>query len=134
MADYKYSGRQLSPTPWNVLLGELKNKLNNTFSLKINSVLLNWYRDGNDSMGWHTDDEKELGSHPVIVSLNLGTSRRFLLRKNSNQKEKIEFQLHQGSLLIMQGATQHFWQHSVPKEKSVKRDRINLTFREIKSN
>lgn len=129
---YSYSGLQLSPKPWNEGLLYLKQQVNKQAQTEFNSVLLNWYRDGEDYMGWHCDDEKELGKNPTIASLNLGATRRFFLRRKMNHAEKIEFHLKHGSLLIMKGEVQHFWQHSAPKEKAVKQARINLTFRIIK--
>jgi alkylated DNA repair dioxygenase AlkB len=93
--------------------------------------LLNRYRSGNDSISWHTDAEKELGINPVIASVNFGATRKFQLR-HINTKEKLEIELTHGSLLIMQGELQHFWQHQVPKTSKVVNERINLTFRVIK--
>ncbi len=129
--NYTYSGLTLSPIPWNKDLIFIKKSIQERFNNKYNSVLLNWYRDGNDYMSWHADDEKELGQNPTIASVNLGTTRRFLLRRNSNHAEKIEFQLKNGSLLIMKGKLQHYWQHSVPKQRKIQTNRINLTFRNI---
>jgi alkylated DNA repair dioxygenase AlkB len=96
-----------------------------------NSVLLNLYRSGNDSISWHTDAEKELGINPIIASVNFGATRKFQL-KHIKSKEKIEIELTHGSLLIMQGELQHFWQHQVPKTSKPVNERINLTFRKIK--
>lgn len=139
-AAYSYSGLKLKPNPWNEKLLFIKNKIENlidsdelakTKKLKFNSVLLNWYRDGQDSMGWHSDNEKELGQNPVIASVNFGVTRRFILRNNNKKTEKIEFPLTNGSLLIMAGQIQHFWQHSVPKESKINENRVNLTFRVV---
>ena len=130
-ATYTYSGTQLTTHPWNPTLLDLKKQIEPLSKTAFNSVLLNWYRDGLDSMGWHADNEKELGRNPVIASLNLGASRRFLLRKNEDHTQKMEFLLGHGDLLIMRGETQHFWQHHVPKQKKVLKNRINLTFRTI---
>ena len=129
--EYTYSGLKMDPKAWNKGLNYIKEKVNKVAGLKFNSVLLNWYRDGIDSMGWHADDEKELGQNPVIASVNFGATRRFILRRNSDNKEKIEVALKHGTLLIMAGEMQHYWQHSVPKEKKVGEDRVNLTFRVI---
>jgi alkylated DNA repair dioxygenase AlkB len=96
-----------------------------------NSVLLNLYRDGNDSMGWHSDDEPELGQNPVIGSLSLGGKRRFRLRHRSEKNLKHQLELTSGSFLLMQGTTQHYWQHHIPKTKRPVPPRINLTFRLI---
>lgn len=133
-AAYSYSNNLLKPNGWTANLIELKQKIEEvSWPDKFNSVLLNWYRNGEDHMGWHSDDEKELGKNPTIASLNLGTSRKFVLRRKANHQEKIEIILHDGDLLIMRGETQHFWQHYLPKQKKVKGNRFNLTFREIKS-
>jgi alkylated DNA repair dioxygenase AlkB len=96
-----------------------------------NGVLINMYREGQDSMGWHSDDEKELGKEPVIASISLGASRRFLFREKENRKEKREVFLKDGSLLVMEGRTQELWQHCLPRSAKVKDSRINLTFRRI---
>lgn len=131
--EYSYSGLKLTPKPWNKGLNFIKEKVSDIVNVNFNSVLLNWYRDGIDSMGWHADDEKELGENPVIASVNFGTKRRFILRRKDDNKEKIEIPLQHGTLLIMAGEMQHFWQHSIPKEKKVKEDRVNLTFRVIRN-
>ena len=96
-----------------------------------NSVLLNLYRNGNDSISWHTDAEKELGVNPVIASVNFGATRKFQLR-HIKTKGKLELELSHGSVLIMQGELQHFWHHQVPKTSKTVNERINLTFRVIK--
>lgn len=129
---YTYSGLTLTPNSWNEGLLYLKNAIEKIANVSFNSVLLNWYRDGNDLISWHTDSEKELGLNPVIGSVNFGATRRFQLRRIDNKKEKIEIPLGHGTILIMSGETQHYWQHSVPKEKNIKNLRINLTFRIIK--
>jgi len=128
---YTYSGLTLHSKPWNECLLAIKSKIESTVDQAFNSVLLNWYRNGNDSMSWHADDEKELGENPVIASVNFGATRRFDLRSNLNKENKISIYLNDGSLLLMRGALQHFWQHSIPKTKKVKSARINLTFRSI---
>jgi alkylated DNA repair dioxygenase AlkB len=128
---YTYSGLTLQPNPWNKGLLYIKNKIQEIAAVEFNSVLMNWYRDGEDYLGWHTDAEKELGKNPVIGSVNFGETRRFLLRRNDDNAQKIELPLKHGTLLIMSGELQHFWQHSVPKQKKVKHTRFNLTFRVI---
>jgi alkylated DNA repair dioxygenase AlkB len=128
---YSFSGIKLSPQPWNEELLEIKNRIEPKASVTFNSVLLNRYRNGNDSISWHTDAEKELGRNPIIASVNFGATRKFQLR-HIYTKEKLEIELAHGSLLIMQGELQHFWQHQVPKTKELKTERINLTFRVIK--
>ena len=128
---YSFSGITLSPKVWNEELVSIKSKIEQIAKVDFNSVLLNRYRDGNDSISWHTDAEKELGINPVIASVNFGATRKFQLR-HIKTKEKLEIELTHGSLLIMQGELQHFWQHQVPKTKELKTERINLTFRVIK--
>lgn len=128
---YSFSGITLQPLPWNNEILEIKNKIETKIKSEFNSVLLNLYRDGNDSISWHTDAEKELGKNPIIASVNLGETRKFQLR-HIISKEKVEIDLKHGSLLVMQGELQHFWQHQVPKTKDIKKERINLTFRTIK--
>jgi alkylated DNA repair dioxygenase AlkB len=130
-SQYSFSGLKLRPNLWTEELLELKLKIEERSQHNYNSVLLNKYKDGSDSMAWHSDDEKELGTNPVIASLNLGGSRKFQLR-HTQTKEKIELILTHGSLLIMQGELQHFWQHQVPKTTEKVAERINLTFRLIK--
>lgn len=129
---YSYSGLTLQPNKWNNGLLFLKEHIQKIAIVNFNSVLMNWYRDGEDYINWHTDAEKELGQNPIIASLNFGATRRFLIRRSDDNSIKIEFPLKHGTLLIMKGELQHFWQHSVPKEKKVKQTRINLTFRTIK--
>jgi alkylated DNA repair dioxygenase AlkB len=128
---YTYSGLTLKAKPWNESLLSIKNKIEAFAGEHYNSVLLNWYRNGMDSMGWHADDEKELGENPIIASLNFGATRQFVLRSKANKNSKIKFNLSNGSLLIMKGALQHHWQHSIPKATTIKDGRINLTFRKI---
>lgn len=127
---YSFSGITLQPTPWTNDILTIKNKIEPVAKSSFNSVLLNLYRDGNDSISWHTDAEKELGINPIIASVNFGATRKFQLR-HIKTKEKLEIELTHGSLLIMQGELQHFWQHQVPKTSKVIGERINLTFRVI---
>lgn len=130
---YTYSGLTLQPRPWNKGLLYIKGQIEKIAKIKFNSVLINWYRDGDDYIGWHTDSEKELGSNPIIGSVNFGATRKFQLRRIDNNSEKVTIPLKHGTLLLMRGQTQHFWQHAVPKEKKVKDMRFNLTFRVINS-
>jgi alkylated DNA repair dioxygenase AlkB len=130
-ATYTYSGITMFPKPFSKALKEIKNKIEKVCDLKFNSVLLNFYRDGSDSNGWHSDDEKELGINPAIASISFGAVRTFQLRHKKDRKNRKNIQLEDGSLLLMQGTTQHFWQHQIPKLKKVKEERINLTFRLI---
>ena len=127
---YSFSGITLSSTPWNDEILAIKNKIEPESKVVFNSVLLNRYRSGSDSISWHTDAEKELGKNPVIASANFGETRKFQLRHRIT-KEKLEIELKHGSLLIMQGELQHFWQHQVPKSAKPLKERINLTFRVI---
>lgn len=128
---YSFSGKTFEPQTWTKELIEVKEKIEPISKVVFNSVLLNLYRNGNDSMSWHTDAEKELGRNPVIASVNFGATRKFQLR-HIHTKEKLEIELTHGSLLIMQGELQHYWQHQVPKTSKVVGERINLTFRVIK--
>jgi alkylated DNA repair dioxygenase AlkB len=129
---YKYSGKQFLALPWTNELLEIKEKTEHFANVKFNSVLLNYYRDGNDSMGWHSDDEPELGLNPIIASVNFGQERRFDFRNKSNHAQKHRILLANGSLLIMKGDLQHHWQHQIAKSKQIMKERINLTFRLVK--
>ena len=128
---YTYSGLTLQPNAWNKGLLFIKDKVDKVAKVQFNSVLMNWYRDGEDYMGWHKDEEKELGKNPVIGSVNFGATRRFLLRRIDDHTKKFELPLNDGSFLLMRGQIQHFWQHSVPKELAIRELRFNLTFRII---
>lgn len=128
---YSYSGTTFSATPWPAELLDLKNRIENEFGLKLNSALANLYRDGNDGMGWHSDDEKTLGFAPQIASVSLGGSRRFLLRNKSDKTQKHELLLTDGSIVLMLGTCQRDWQHCVPKTRKSVKPRINLTFRYV---
>jgi alkylated DNA repair dioxygenase AlkB len=129
---YRYSNLLLEPLPWTPLLLEIKARTEAVTRQTFNSVLLNYYRHGQDSMGWHADDEPELGINPVIASVSFGAGRRFQFRhKYRKELPKINLALTAGSILLMQGATQHFWQHQLPKTTRVPEARINLTFRFI---
>jgi alkylated DNA repair dioxygenase AlkB len=133
---YKYSGKTNIPLPWNEPLLTIKNKIEtqatpSVFQANFNSVLLNLYRNGQDSMGFHSDDEPELGKNPIIASVNFGESRRFIFKRRDDKNEKYELLLTHGSLLIMAGEMQHYWLHGVPKEPNKSKERINLTFRKL---
>jgi alkylated DNA repair dioxygenase AlkB len=128
---YTYSHLKMEPEPWIEELLEIKEKLEEFLNLEFSSVLMNLYRDGNDSMGWHSDDEPELGVNPEIASISFGASRSFKLRNRHDSSLQKKITLGNGSLLVMKGNTQHYWQHSIPKEKKVLVPRINLTFRKI---
>ena len=128
---YTYSGITSTPNEWNKGLLYIKNKIEEFSGATFNSVLLNWYRNGEDYLNWHADNEKELGKNPTIASANFGETRDFLLRRNNDKSQKLTIPLKHGTLLIMKGEIQQYWQHSVPKRKRVKNSRFNLTFREI---
>lgn len=127
---YTYSGLQLAGESWHPALAELKNRLQYLCGARFNALLLNLYRDGQDAMGWHADNERELGQNPIIASVSLGAERRFRLRHNQS-RETHSLPLAHGSLLLMAGPTQHHWQHCLPRSKPVQQPRINLTFRFI---
>lgn len=127
---YSYSNTTLIAEGWTAELLFIKRKLKEAFDLDFNSVLLNLYRDGQDSMGWHSDDEKELGSEPFIASISLGQERRFLVRKKGQKSFAIDLQ--HGSLLVMKGPSQQRYQHSLPKTRRPMGMRVNLTYRMIR--
>jgi alkylated DNA repair dioxygenase AlkB len=131
-AAYRYSGMTMQPSPWTSALQELRGRCEDVCNVRFNAVLANLYRDGQDSMGWHADDEPELGAEPTIASLTLGEARRFELRHKIN-KQKLRLSLTHGSVLIMAGTTQQHWQHAIPKSPQTTGIRINLTFRAIKN-
>lgn len=128
---YAYSGIKSEPNMWNEGLIYLRDQIEKCAGVAFNSVLLNWYRDGDDHLSWHSDDEKELGLNPVIASANFGASRDFIVRRVSDHSQKIIFPLKHGTLLVMKGELQHHWEHSVPKRKSVRQPRFNMTFRRL---
>ncbi|SEW08850.1 alpha-ketoglutarate-dependent dioxygenase AlkB family protein [Chitinophaga arvensicola] len=128
---YGFSGNTFSPQAWTPELLQIRDRITPVSGQVFNSVLLNFYRNGNDSMGWHADDESELGPQPVIASVNFGATRRFQLRYKKDHLQKYELPLQHGSLLMMKGTLQEYWEHQVPKTKKVSDGRINLTFRFI---
>ncbi len=137
-ADYSYSGLDLTPLPWTKTLLVLKSAVEQQLRARFNSVLANYYRDGADSVAWHSDDEPELGEQPLIASLSFGATRRFSLRSrfslcNNNEAKPSpkHLDLAGGSLLVMGGTTQRYWQHQIPKTRRAVAGRINLTFRTI---
>lgn len=138
---YTYSAKAMSPLPWTTSLLTIKTAIeteltNHLIKTDFTSVLINKYRDGNDSLGWHSDNEKELGNEPVIASISLGEARTFQFRLKDDHEKKIQIELNDGSLLVMRGKTQELWQHQIPKRSSataVINPRINLTFRHIQS-
>lgn len=129
-AHYRYSGVDHPPNPWTEELLAVKHKIESTGPWSFNSVLANLYRDGKDSMGFHSDNEKELGQNPVIASLSLGEERLFKLR-HKKRKDMMAVKLGHGDLLLMGGTLQHHWLHSLPKTAQSIGSRINLTFRKI---
>lgn len=129
---YSYSNIKMQPHPWNPILQKIKLKIETVVATDFTSVLLNQYRDGKDSNGWHADNEKELGVNPIIASLSFGAERVFQLKHNSIADLKQNIILEHGSLLVMKGTTQQFWKHQIPKTSKPIESRINLTFRVIK--
>lgn len=128
--EYRFSGLSLQPNPWTPLLLKMKQDILAATGDDFNSVLLNLYRNEQDSVAWHSDDESELGKQPVIVSLSLGATRTFKFR-HKTKGHKVSVDLPAGSLLRMAGGTQRYWAHAVLKEKVPMEARINLTFRQI---
>lgn len=129
---YTYSGITLQPHSWIPELLNVKQSIENLAKTTFTSVLANRYRNGSDYVSWHTDAEKELGSNPIIGSVNFGATRKFQLRRIDDHSEKIEIELTHGTMLVMMGETQHYWQHQVPKTSQKIGERINLTFRTMK--
>jgi alkylated DNA repair dioxygenase AlkB len=131
--NYTYSGISCNPDPWTKELLEIKKDIESFMPEEdFNSVLLNLYRDGNDKVSWHADDEKGLGNNPTIASLSLGATRHFDLKHKYNPELKMRIDLTPGTLVIMTGELQHHWLHQIPVQKTIKEPRINLTFRTIK--
>ncbi|MBX2827120.1 MAG: alpha-ketoglutarate-dependent dioxygenase AlkB [Flavobacteriaceae bacterium] len=128
---YSYSGITMFPKLFTSTLLKIKNQVEERTNERFNTVLLNLYRDGNDSNGWHSDDEKELGTNPVIASVSLGAKRCFQMKHKRDKKLKYKLFLNHGSLLLMSGETQHHWKHQLPKTKKMMAPRINLTFRAL---
>lgn len=131
--EYQYSGIRVLPKGWTTELLEIKRRLEQLFESSFNSVLINRYRSGKDSVDWHADDEKELGNNPVIASVSLGATRRFRLKHRIDKNESYFLDLTHGSALLMGGTTQHYWRHKIPKSKKCIGERLNLTFRKIEN-
>lgn len=132
--NYKYSGILCNPEPWTTELLGIKRVIESFLpESDFNSVLLNLYRNGSDKVSWHADDEKGLGTNPLIASVSLGATRRFDLKHKIDPDEKLQLELAPGSLVIMKGALQHNWLHQIPVQKRISDSRINLTFRTIVS-
>lgn len=130
---YGYSGITMVTQPWYPFLQQVRERVEQAAAMVFNGVLLNYYRDGQDSMGWHRDNEKELGINPVIASISFGAERKFQFRNYKDKNEVRNITLTNGSLLLMKGATNHFWEHQLPKSKKITTERINLTFRKVAS-
>ena len=131
-SDYSYSGIRLQPKPWSKDILNIKTRIECLTEHKFNSVLLNYYRNGQDSVSWHADDEKELGDKPTIGSISFGAVRKFQFRaKSTNDVRKFNIELRNGSLLLMGDTLQNNWLHQLPKAPGLVRPRINLTFRRI---
>ena len=128
---YSYSGITMSPKAWTPTLQLIKEKIEQVARVQFTSALLNLYRDGKDSMGWHRDNEKELGVNPVIGSVSFGAARIFKLRDYNDKSVSKEMELGDGSFLLMRGETQHYWEHQVAKTSKEVGVRINITFRVI---
>ena len=128
---YTYSGRRLDPLPWTPRLAGLRDRCAEAAGDPFDSVLVNRYRDGRDAVGWHADDEPELGPEPVIASLSLGATRRFRLRRKDGRHDPVTADLEHGDLLVMRGATQVLWEHCLARTARPVGERVNLTFRRI---
>lgn len=130
-ASYVYSRVRFEPRPWPPALAALRARVDEASGVAMNSVLANLYRSGQDAMGWHSDDEPELGARPVIASLSLGATRRFRFRHRRDHSKTFAIELPHGSLLLMSGDTQANWQHALPRTARTVAPRLNLTFRQI---
>jgi alkylated DNA repair dioxygenase AlkB len=133
--DYQYSGHTRQTIPWTDTMFHVKQHVEQQLlalgiDTNFNSCLLNYYPSGDDGMGYHADDERELGEQPIIASLSLGTTRKFVFKHKKTQ-DKVELYLESGQLIVMHGDTQSFWKHSITKTKTVATGRISLTFRKI---
>lgn len=136
--DYQYSGHTRQTIPWTDTVFHVKHHIEQKLldlgiDANFNSCLLNYYPSGEDGMGYHADDERELGEQPIIASLSLGATRKFVFKHKKTQ-DKVELYLESGQLIVMHGETQNFWKHSITKTKKVATGRISLTFRQIYPN
>jgi alkylated DNA repair dioxygenase AlkB len=129
---YRYSGLSMLPETWTPALLEIRQRIETVSPATFNSALLNLYRDQQDSIGWHRDNEKSLGVDPVIASVSFGATRLFRFRHYKDRSRQVSVALGNGSLLIMQGSTQQHWEHSLPKQRAASGPRINITFRNIR--
>lgn len=130
-ASYGWSGQRAEPLPWAPELEQLRQAIQQETSAPFNGVLANLYRDGQDCMHWHSDDEAELGEQPLVAAISIGAERRFSLRHKSRTYATHRLQLAHGSLLLMGGDCQHDWQHALPRSARVDTPRISLTYRHI---
>jgi alkylated DNA repair dioxygenase AlkB len=130
--DYRYSGHSRLALPWTKTLLEIKRLTEEKCGTGFNSCLLNLYHEGTEGMGWHSDDESSLDPLAPIASLSFGENRRFLFRLKTDHQQKKELVLENGSLLLMDAASQRFWQHCLPVSKKISAPRINLTFRQMR--
>ena len=131
-ARYRYSGIEMKAAPWTLSLRKILERIEPIAGARFSIVLLNFYRNERDSMGWHSDNERELGTDPVIASVSFGVTRRFSFRHRTERKLRTSIDLEAGSLLLMRGKSQEAWQHAIPKETRSLGPRINLTFRILK--
>ena len=129
--DYSFTGLKLDPMPWTDELLQIKAKVEPMAGIKFNSVLLNYYRDGNDSVAWHSDKENVLGKNPVIASVSFGQVRSFDIRNKTDHSEKYSVKLEHGSFLLMKAGLQEHWEHRIAKSVKPVKPRINLTFRVV---
>ena len=132
-ASYRYSGLQMQPAHWHPALSQIREQVQKVLGLPFNSVLANLYRDGQDAMGWHADDEPELGPEPWIASYSMGATRRFSFRPRDGGPERLRLDLLDDELLLMNPAVQRHWQHALPRTRRCQHWRINLTFRQIQA-
>jgi alkylated DNA repair dioxygenase AlkB len=130
-ASYRYSGLLMTPEPWSEPVLQIKSAIEKVVGFKFNSALLNYYRSGLDSMGWHRDNEPELGKEPIIASVSLGDLRVFKMRHYFNKSLGVDIDLEHGDLLVMAGVMQSYWEHSLPKTRRPKGTRVNITFRSV---
>ncbi|GHA39762.1 alkylated DNA repair protein [Salinimicrobium marinum] len=128
---YTYSNITMHPHPFSPELLEIKKRIEEETKEEFTTCLANLYRSGQDSMGWHADDEKELGRNPAIASVSFGAPRMFHLKHKTDPTQRYKIRLPSGSLLLMKGPTQHFWLHQIPKTSRPLEPRINLTFRSL---
>ena len=131
---YRYSGGESPQNEWTTELHQIKQQVENISYTKFNGALLNLYRTGQDSMSWHSDDERSLGTSPVIASVSFGATRRLSFKHRYNKKDRMSLSLEHGSVLIMRGSTQQYWQHCLPKTRQQVAARVNITYRALQRN